>query len=100
VSRGMQGGSGLKITGALPYLPAREGDCRASVQRELGNDCVTQAPCTDCESFPVVPVREAITWLNFPYATSVLAATKLRGAAEHRARRSLRAHPAGCATAS
>ena len=53
-----QGGSGLKITGATPMLPNREGDCRRSAWDELGSSCTTVDPCLECESFPAVPILQ------------------------------------------
>lgn len=50
-----QAGSGLKITGELPLIPNREGDCRRSVFDDLGPGCANTEPCLDCQSFPVVP---------------------------------------------
>ena len=51
-----QGGSGLKLSREPPLMPEREGDCRKSDFVALGTSCVAEAPCADCEYFPVDPI--------------------------------------------
>ena len=51
-----QGGSGVKLSREPPLMPEREGDCRKSDFVALGTSCVAEAPCTDCEYFPVDPI--------------------------------------------
>ena len=54
-----QGGSGLYVDGVTNPLPQMEGACRRSDFLEYGRDCVTQAPCEECQYFPAYPIRSA-----------------------------------------
>lgn len=75
-----QAGSGLKITGQPPMMPNREGDCRFSDWQRFGTSCVEEAPCLECEYFPVKPIKPAPTDLAIrdcimTYTDDFLAAT-------------------------
>lgn len=51
-----QGGSGLFVKGQTNPLPLMEGACRKSDYLQYGRACAVQAPCTECQYFPIYPV--------------------------------------------
>ena len=56
ISAFWQGGSGLYVQGETDPLPLMEGACRHSDFVEYGPACADEAPCLDCQYFPVYPV--------------------------------------------
>ena len=56
ISAFWQGGSGLYVQGQTAPLPRMEGACRHSDFVEYGPACAMEAPCPECQYFPVYPV--------------------------------------------